>query len=113
MFLHEFYRPGDGQKSREVAGSLHLVVIEESGIRRAGAVIAPADDQRVEEGLQFFFDIQEGRAFWGQHPFMASAGIDICLQAGKIQRDMAGGVSAVYDGDQAFLFCDRANFFDR
>ena len=44
---------------------------------------------------------------------MTGAGIDIGLQRGQVQREMAGNMGSVYDSDQTFLAGDRTNFFYR
>ncbi len=72
--------------------------------------VAPAHHGSVDGFVVFGTDVEEGRTLGSAEPFVAVPRVEIGAEGVEIQRNVAGSVGAVDEGENARFSCTAAEF---
>ena len=100
------------QVRRRVTGGLPLVEVHELALAWRLIIPAKADDQGFQPGLRRGPSVEKRCPLGSAHPLVARHDVDIGAQGAQVQGNLAGGVGAVDDGDQAGRPGAPANLLD-
>lgn len=103
VFGHKVDGGGDGEVGGGVVGSppLHDVDVATTVVGFGVVAPTPADDEWVDVVLVFAAGVEETHAFGGEHPFVAIACVEVGTDGSEVEGELAGGMCAVDEGEDA------------